>query len=152
MTTQTVSEEELQELVREFVNREVVCNVSTLLYNLGEKYEDTWCNFSHLFEGAPTWGNWLCPECEHAWDDEPETIICPKCKEPLPNRDDNFEPTEYDEVYEHWIVSTWLADKLEERGEAIEKDFYGLTIWGRSCTGQAILLDRVIREIYQDLQ
>jgi uncharacterized protein DUF3768 len=29
--------------------------------------------------------------------------------------------------------------------------FYGLTIWGRACTGQAILLDDVICSIYDEL-
>lgn len=55
------------------------------------------------------------------------------------------------EIYEHWIVSNWLADQLEKRGEVIERDFYGLTIWGRACTGQAILLDDVICSIYDEL-
>jgi hypothetical protein len=27
------------------------------------------------------------------------------------------------EVYEHWIVSDWLANKLEEHGEKVDKDF-----------------------------
>lgn len=55
------------------------------------------------------------------------------------------------EVYEHWIVSNWLADKLAERGEKIDKDFAGMTVWARTTTGQAILLDGVIREIVTDL-
>lgn len=55
------------------------------------------------------------------------------------------------EIYEHWIVSDWLAGQLEERGEVVERDFYGLTIWGRVCTGQAILLDDVICAIYDAL-
>lgn len=59
----------------------------------------------------------------------------------------NIEPYE-SEVYEHWIVSTWLANRLAECGERVDKDFAGLCVWGRTCTGQAILLDRVICEIY----
>lgn len=149
MTTKTISEKELQELLREFINREVSCDVTTLLFGLGDPIFD---DFPHLFEGAPSWGEWTCPKCKHTWEEEPETTLCPKCKETLPGRDDNFDPTEFDPIYEHWIISSWLADELEERGEAIETDFYGLAIWGRSATGQAILLDRVIREIYQDLQ
>lgn len=62
------------------------------------------------------------------------------------------EEDEYEEVFEHWIVSDWLADKLIAKGETVVKDFHGLTIWGRCCTGQAILLDGVIREIYLELQ
>lgn len=55
------------------------------------------------------------------------------------------------EVYEHWIVSGWLADKLAEKGEAVDKDICGLTIWGRTTTGQAICMDAVIEEICADL-
>ena len=55
------------------------------------------------------------------------------------------------EIYEHWIVSDWFADRLEAKGESIEKDLYGLTVWGRGCSGQAILLDGVVCEIYDEL-
>lgn len=56
---------------------------------------------------------------------------------------DDFE----NEVYEHWIVSSWLARKLSERGHVVCNDFMGLTIWGRCCTGQAIYMDGVIEDI-----
>jgi len=55
------------------------------------------------------------------------------------------------EVFEHWIVSNWLADRLEAKGEAICHDLAGLTVWGRCTTGQAIAIDRVICDIYNDL-
>ena len=56
------------------------------------------------------------------------------------------------EALEHWIVSDWLADRLADKGEMIEKDFLGLTIWGRTTSGQAISMDYVIQSIYNDLQ
>ena len=55
------------------------------------------------------------------------------------------------EVFEYYIVSDYLADELQERGEVIEHDFYGLTIWGRTTTGQAISMDWVIQDIYNNL-
>lgn len=55
------------------------------------------------------------------------------------------------EVFEHWIVSDWLANRLEEHGERVLRDFFGLTVWGRTCTGQAISLDGVIGQIYAEL-
>jgi|APSaa5957512535_1039671.scaffolds.fasta_scaffold447917_1 hypothetical protein len=58
---------------------------------------------------------------------------------------------EYDEIFEHWIVSEHLATQLEKHGESITRDFYGFTIWGRTCTGQAISLDYVIGKIYEEL-
>ena len=54
-------------------------------------------------------------------------------------------------IFEHWIVTNWLADKLEAKGETIVRDFYGLTIWARSTTGQVIYMDWVIQQVYQDL-
>lgn len=55
------------------------------------------------------------------------------------------------EVFEHWIVSDWLADKLAEKGEKVDKDFAGLTVWARTTTGQAIASDWVIEQIVADL-
>ena len=55
------------------------------------------------------------------------------------------------EVFEHWIVSDWLADKLEERGEKVDRDFAGMTVWARTTTGQAISMDYVIEQITADL-
>lgn len=65
---------------------------------------------------------------------------------------DAMEIAPYDrEVYEHWIVSNWLADKLTAKGEKCEKDFAGLTVWARTTTGQSIICDGVMQEIACDL-
>lgn len=55
------------------------------------------------------------------------------------------------EVFEHWIVSDWLADKLADHGEKVDKDFAGMTIWARTCTGQGIAQDYVIQQIVEEL-
>lgn len=54
------------------------------------------------------------------------------------------------EAYEHWLVSSWLANELEELGEMVSRDICGLTVWGRACTGQAIYMDSVMLEIARD--
>ncbi|WP_155636167.1 hypothetical protein [Burkholderia cepacia] len=54
-------------------------------------------------------------------------------------------------AYEHWIVSGWLAGKLEDQGEMVNRDICGLIVWGRCTTGQAIYMDGVIQEIARDL-
>lgn len=61
----------------------------------------------------------------------------------------NLDP-EAREVYEHWIVSDWLACELAGKGE-VTGEFAGLTLWGRCTTGQAISLDGVIRQIAAEL-
>lgn len=54
------------------------------------------------------------------------------------------------EALEHYIVSDWLANRLEEKGEMIIKDFLGLTIWGRTTSGQSVKMDGVIEQIYSE--
>jgi len=63
---------------------------------------------------------------------------------------DNIEPYER-EVCEHWVVSSWLADKLIEKGEKVDKNFLGLCVWARTTTGGAIASDLVIEQITADL-
>jgi hypothetical protein len=55
------------------------------------------------------------------------------------------------EIFEHWIISDWLADRLAEKGEKVDKDFAGMTIWARTTTGQCIAQDYVIQQIVNDL-
>lgn len=56
------------------------------------------------------------------------------------------------EIYEHWIVTDYLARKLEDHGHKVMRDFFGMTIWCRPTTGQAILLDGVISEICAEME
>lgn len=54
------------------------------------------------------------------------------------------------EIYEWWLVSEWLYQQLRKAGEPVINSDYGY-LWGRTCTGQAILLDSVIENIYDSL-
>lgn len=58
---------------------------------------------------------------------------------------DDLEPHER-EIFEHWIVSPWLAGKLAAKGERTG-ELAGLHVWGRTCTGQGIACDGVMKEI-----
>ena len=62
--------------------------------------------------------------------------------------DHSIEPYEH-EIYEHYAVSDWLGRKLSQHGESVE-GIHNLTVWGRATTGQAIMLDGVINEIYRE--
>ena len=53
---------------------------------------------------------------------------------------------EYDEVFEWWLVTPYLAELLKENGEVIFAD-YDCYWWGRTTTGQALYMDWVIQEI-----
>ena len=54
------------------------------------------------------------------------------------------------EVYEHWAISQWLAEKLIAKGERVDTDFAGLNVWARTTTGQAISIDGVIEAIVRE--
>jgi len=51
---------------------------------------------------------------------------------------------------EFWIVSDWLAEKLETQGEPVA-ELDSLPIWGRTCSGQMISMDGAILSIAQDI-
>ena len=153
---------EKQNKLRDFVDREVYCCVSMLIYELGqnEKYMDEILEFSSQYETLYT-AEFTCDKCDNSWetegletDDETENAEdCPECgeKDVKPWNHEEYQSDDPTEALEHWIVSKWLAYRLEEKGEMITHDFYGLAIWGRRCSGQAILLDGVIKQIYDEV-
>lgn len=159
-----------QRAVGELVHREVIYCVSGIVSELTRQKTDEWF---HLFVQE----DWQTPareaipglpreklleflgknDCAVNADSTAATLssACLRHLESAGSWQDfchanDLEPQRH-EIYEHWIVSEWLAAQLEQRGEVIERDFYGLTLWGRACTGQAILLDGVICSIYDEL-
>lgn len=64
---------------------------------------------------------------------------------------EGIEPYDW-EVYEHWAVTEWLADKLIAHGEKVDKDFANLNVWARTTTGQSISMDSVIVAIATELE
>ena len=54
------------------------------------------------------------------------------------------------EVYEYWLVTPWLAEKLKAQGELVTEFFYQ-DIWGRQTSGQLIYMDAVIDDITREL-
>lgn len=50
------------------------------------------------------------------------------------------------EVYEWWRVSSWLCDQLHAIGEVTIDNGYGHW-WGRTCTGQGLLMDGTIQKV-----
>jgi hypothetical protein len=63
--------------------------------------------------------------------------------------DEETGESEMQEVFQWFIVSDYLAEKLKEKGEPIINDE---NIWGRGTCGQAILLDYVITEICAEMK
>lgn len=60
-------------------------------------------------------------------------------------------PEKYPDVFEWWEVKSWLADELYQLGECVIRNGCN-NYWGRTTTGQAILLDYVISRIADDME
>jgi hypothetical protein len=155
-------ESRLQEAGRKLVAREVVYCVSSLVYTLAQGY-------GHDATSAPDVSG-LCEQAfelssplqdyeeaaeEEGWTRDGDVWTHPDREEAETSAENacqasGIEPHDR-EVYEHWIVSRWLADKLAAHGEKVDDDFAGMIVWARTTTGQAILLDGVIRDIVQEL-
>lgn len=60
------------------------------------------------------------------------------------------EEEEEREVFEWWLVSSWLVEKLKKKGEVFV-EIFGETWWGRGCTGQAVYLDSVMGSIGESM-
>ena len=143
-----------QRIKQKLVNREVMACVSDMVEHL----------FDYEGEKMASWDEWdnlyipVCPECgEHVWESEQDQLElsedeaklfgdnawkCPYC-----GHVQEVEPdTEPQEIYEYWLVTEWLGEKLRKHGEPVFERWGGW-IWGRCCTGQAIMLDYVISEI-----
>lgn len=65
-------------------------------------------------------------------------------------REVNDLESEPQEIFEWWAVSEFLYRKLKENGYCVV-DAGSCYVWGRTCTGQAILLDHVITLICADM-
>ncbi len=156
MSTDKYTDADYQRAVSDFVYREVHYCVSGLISDLAKwtegecydnllsvcvsddyesaAYEAGWSQFTDEFgancyrdeNDGQTWAGANWQELCGAHDIEPQQ----------------------NEAYEHWIVSDWLARKLEAVGEMVSFDIHGLTVWGRTTTGQSISMDRVICDIY----
>lgn len=158
MTTDRMSSA-YQRSVSDFVQREVVLCVSTFVYELAnldlpsEAAEPIY----DLRTGTPDYevaardAGWVpVPGGGFRDPDTGERSQAVSWEELCAEHDietDDYRP----EVFEHWVVSTWLADRLRAHGETVIDDLMGLgPIWGRTTTGQSIALDGVICDIYDE--
>lgn len=60
-------------------------------------------------------------------------------------KEKGFVPVPHD-IYEWWLVTDFLAEKLSEFEQPVLKTQYG-TWWGRTTTGQAIKMDYAMHKI-----
>ena len=117
-----------QETAERIVRQEVLCCISSLIWELTQNPQITTLGKAHLMEldGIETVEFWTGPIPE----------------------DDEESPAE---VFEHWLVSDWFAQKLQQQGETVI-ELCNLNIWARTCSGQAITMDAVVMDIAEALK
>lgn len=100
---------------------------------------------------------WICPFCDDEFDTEEEARKCIchfretlyKCTDCDKYVLESDADEDANEAYEWWFVTGWFAEKLAEHGEMVIQGWHN--VWGRGCTGQAILLDWVIAQIAMEM-
>ena len=128
--------------VEAVIHRSVYCQ-SMLIEDLMKKEMN-----GFLFDDAKNLFEPKCPDCgETAAQDEDGVWRCDSACGWESNRKPDTEPVEVCEWY--LITDSWVADKLKKLGQPMLDNDYG-TWWGRTCTGQAILLDPTFWTICQD--
>ena len=118
----------LQDIARDLVKHHVLSCQSNLVYELFNKEFISYDEYQNLY----------------MTDDEIKNCFDVSTEEEIEEIRNNGE--DMNEVFEHWLVSDWLIDRLKEENEPVlETDFE--TWWGRCATGQSIILDYVIQKI-----
>ena len=156
-----------QRIASDMVRREVLYCVSSLVHTLaqgsGGGPRDN-ADLSSLcdqafelslpvpdYEEAAIQAGWVRAADTGYWCRESESHDAPVDREEYATAEDLYREHEIDpydrEVFEHWLVSGWLGEKLAAKGEKVDTDFAGMVVWARTCTGQAIALDSVIEAI-----
>lgn len=140
---------EFQQLTQDRMNKEINGCISCLVDDLAKDQ-----NYTDELLPVLTKEDWVSAAVENK-DSDPE--LYSEFRESIENDFDEADAREYcercdidpefNEALEHWLVSSWLYDKLETRGEMVT-EFKGLRIWGRTTSGQSISIDSVIVDIF----
>jgi hypothetical protein len=127
----------------ELVDGNVYCRQSSLVEKLLQEEVFSWDDVDNLNEqfNARRLINGACNDCGARTEIDGDTELCKTCFK---------DSWEVQEIYEWWVVSDWLREKLRDKGNPILENDYG-SWWGRRTTGQAIKMDGVIREIVKEL-
>lgn len=159
-----------QRVLDQLVQRELVWNAGELVQFLlsdkidgGDFDQEDLCNLCQSVDREATVdgeiGDWDEDECRgmiQAIGEDPREDLKAQCRELALEDFSWFEeycsPTvEESEALEFWAVTKWFADKLAEHGESTA-EILGFYLWGRTCSGQSISMDGVIREIASGME
>lgn len=144
----THTEREIDEAARRLVEQEIYCCDSALVDALLKRGDIAGFGFDDIEGEYPDPSDWDREQCLQFAQDELGTQP-PDTDDIDELRDWIRSEAEPREIYEWWRVSPWLLERLREAGEPILDNDYG-EWWGRTCTGQSIAMDYVIRKIAQE--
>lgn len=131
-----------QKIKSDFVAREVKANITDFADHMfGEDHVNPYALYEDFYHYEVSS---ICPCCDE--DVSEDDSVCPHCGSEIPV----FPDQRYSEPLEFYIVSEFLGARLEKHGEMVLPRLFGW-IWGRQCTGQAIMLDSVIDDICEEL-
>ena len=156
---------ENQQICRKLVEREVVHCVSVLVSELVGK-DDRWLDELSDVIDIPDWeaacenndiNVYYSDACEaymfemvDGSESECYNTYYEACKAAVEHFNLDHD---YKEALEHWAVSKWFGEQLQKHGEMVIFDFLDFNaIWGRTTSGQAILLDNVVSEIAEEME
>lgn len=94
-------------------------------------------------DDAIQWARGMGVDLDDRDEDEDEDDYLDRLHEQVLDADLLDEPAE---VYEWYMVD--YADPLEDAGEVIYRGHDG-PVWGRCTTGQSVILDHVVRELFR---
>ena len=64
--------------------------------------------------------------------------LLPACIGYYPDLETHEDKAPEREALQHWLVSDWLADQLEDVSALVARDVLGFEIWGRTECGQGL--------------
>ena len=157
-----------QDIKAKLVQREVICNLNQVIQHLSENqafgiweddynelvfaidYEQSYnCSGEHYIQEldgqyySVEIGNELDTDISEPFDTDLEAMTDCCYMYDL--------ESEYSEPLEFWGVSEFMARQLSEQGEIVV-DMLGFHIWGRTTSGQAIMLDHCIGMIASKME
>ncbi|NDU99225.1 hypothetical protein [Spirosoma terrae] len=162
----------IHELAERYIEREILCHDTMLIeaaLNLPEQEESPFIeafnheNIENWYNISPDWINNYLTDAQRAalakagystmedFSDYYEDCDVKLTKKETKLLDDlhhewKYRDSETLDIFEWYRVTQWLAEKLMDNGQPVLCNDYGYW-WGRTCTGQAIILDGTIQQI-----
>ena len=120
--------------IEKLIEREVFQNGGELYSKLEE---------NHIL--SDLWGNIFLQDGElHALIDGFDDMSEEEQEMAIEELSDNGE--DYQEIYEHWIVSQWLYEQLERVGAPV-LEYAGIHFYGRTESGQSLAMDHYLNKV-----